>query len=151
MLFVAFSLLLFIHVLRVYFLLVQLVHVLSCFSFGLLCMGIWASWIWMDISFPTLVIFFTIIFSKISSYLFFFSFSSVIPKIQILVCLVTQRSLTLSSFFSCFLFILLCFSYLHHSIFHSFASAILLLVPSIVFFYFSYCVVHCWMSIFYFF
>ena len=89
------------------------------------------------------MIFFTIIFSKISSYLFFFSFSSVIPKIQILVCLVTQRSLTLSSFFSCFLFILLCFSYLHHSIFHSFASAILLLVPSIVFFYFSYCVVHC--------
>ena len=76
MLFVAFSLLLFIRVLCVYFLLVQLVPVLSCFSFVLLCMEIWASWIWMDISFPMLAIFFTII-SNIFSYTFFFFFSSV--------------------------------------------------------------------------
>ena len=141
MLFVAFSLLLFIRVLCVYFLLVQLVCVLSCFSFGLLCMGIWDSRISMDISFPMLAIFFTIIFSNIFSYLFFFSFSSVTPKIQILVCLVTQRSLRLSSFFSCFFFILLCFSYFHHSfssLIHSSASVILLLVPSRIFYFSHY-------------
>ena len=81
--------------------------------YGTLC----TSWKWLDIPFSMLRKFSTIIFSKIFSYPFFFSFS-LTPIIWMLVCLIlTQKSLRLSSnSFHFFPFILLFSSYFHHSI-----------------------------------
>ena len=108
---------------------------LGFFLYGTLC----ASWTWLAISFSMLGKFSTIISSKIFSYPFFFSSSSGIPIIQMLVCLIlSQRSLRLSSDLF-ILFTLFCSSEVisiilsSSSLIHSSASDILLLIPSRVF------------------
>jgi len=69
-------------------LLVWLVCVLACFSLGLSCMGLCASWTWLTISFFKLGEFSTIISSKFFSYPFFFYSSSGTPINQMLVNLI---------------------------------------------------------------
>ena len=106
------------------------------FSLGLSCIGLWASWIWMVISFPKLGKFLTIISSNIFSCLFPSS-SSRILIIHMLVCLMLfQRSLRLSSFLSIFFSLFCSASVLStilssRSLIHFSASNSLLLVPSL--------------------
>ena len=102
--------------------------------YGALC----TSWKWLAIPFSMLGKFSTIISSKIFSYPFFFSFSAT-PRIWMLVYLIlSQKSLRLSSF----IFILFTLFYSSavistnissRSLIRSFASDILLLIPSRVF------------------
>ena len=103
--------------------------------YGTLC----ASWTWLTISFSMLGNFSTIISSKIFSYPFFFSSSSVIPIIRMLVCLIFfQRSLRLSSVLF-ILFTLFCSSEListilsSSSLYRPSTSDILPLIPSRVY------------------
>ena len=85
---------------------------LGVFLFGFILYGILSpSWTWVAVSFPVLGKFLTIISSNILSCPFLLSFSSGAPMIRMLRCL------TLSQRSHFFLFILLCFSYFHHSIF----------------------------------
>ena len=89
---------------------------LICFSLGLSCVGLCASWTCLIISCPMLVKFLTIIASNIFSGPFSSSSGTLI--IQMLVHLMSsQRSLRLPHLVSFFFFILLCFSYFHHSVF----------------------------------
>ena len=98
---------------------------------GTLC----ASWTWLTISLSMLGEFSTIMSSKIFSYLFFFSCSSGIPIIQMLVCLIwSQRSLRLSSVLF-ILFTLFCHSKKFPTILSS-NSLILLLQIFCYWFYF---------------
>ena len=102
------------------------------------------SWTWVTISFPILGKFSTIISSSIFSCPFFLSSSSGTPMIRTLGCLtLSQRSLRLSSFllilFSSQIHLFLPFYLLPYL---SSASIILLLVPSRVFFYLTYCIIH---------
>ena len=112
---------------------------------GVFCLGLilfqtlWVSWTWVIISFPNLGKFSTIISSSIFSWSFFLSSSSGTPMIQMLGSLtLSQRCLRLSSFllirFSFFLsdsFISTILS--STSLILSYASIILLFVPSKVF------------------
>ena len=113
---------------------------LDVFLLGIILYGtVFASWIWLTISFSVLGKFSTMISSKIFSYPFFFSSSSGTPMIQMWVHLIlSQRSLRLSSV----LFILFTLVYSSEvistilsssSLLHSSASDILLLIPSRVF------------------
>ena len=108
------------------------VFLLGFIVYGTLC----TSWTWLTISFSMLGKFSTIICSKNFSYPFFFSSSSGTPIIQMLVHLIlSQRSLRLSSVLF-LLFTLFCSSEVistslsSSSLIHSFASDILLLIPS---------------------
>ena len=84
---------------------------LGVFLFGFILYGILApSWTWVAVSFLVLGKLLTIISSNILSWHFFLP-SSGAPMIRMLGCL------TLSQRSHFFLFILLCFSYFHHSIF----------------------------------
>ena len=87
-----------------------------CFSLGLSCLGLCASWPWLTVSFPMLGKFSAIISSNI--FLSSFSLSSAgTPIMQMLVCLMlSQRTLRLCSFFSSF-YILLYSSGFHHFVF----------------------------------
>ena len=73
---------------------------LGVFHLGFLLFGtLWVSWTWVNISFPILGKFSTIISSSIFSCPFFLSSSSGTPMIQMLGHLtLSQRSLRLSSF-----------------------------------------------------
>ena len=129
---------------------------LNIFFFEFILYGtLWVSWKWVASSFPMLGQFLTIISSKIFSYTFFFSPSSENPAIWMLVCLMlSQRSLSVSSF----LFILL-YLFCSPSVISTTLSLSSLTYTSkwlyywfpLLYFYFSYCVVHCWWSVFYFF
>ena len=120
--------------------------------FGIL----WVSWAWVTISFSILRKFSTIISSSIFSWPFFLSSSSGTPMIRMLGCwTLSQRSLRLSSFLLILLYFFhFCFIYYHHSIFHLtypiFASVILLVSFQSAF-YLSYCIIHYWLNLFYFF
>ena len=112
---------------------------LGVFCLGFILFGtLWVSWTWVIISFPILGKFSTIISSSILSWPFFLS-SFGTPMIQMLGHLaLSQRSLSLSSFplilFSFFLFASFIYTILSStSLIISFASVILLLVPSRVF------------------
>ena len=74
------------------------------------------------------------------SFLCLFSFWDPTPtRMQVLVSLMSQMSLILSSFlFILFFYILFCSSDFQHSVFHPFASVILLLIPSSVLFISDY-------------
>ena len=73
---------------------------LGVFHLGFILFGtLWASWIWVAISFPILGKFSAIIPSSIFSWPFFLSSSSGTPMIRMLGCFTSsQRSLRLSSF-----------------------------------------------------
>ena len=95
--------------------------------------------------------FFTVISSNIFLYIFIF-YSSWTPIFQMFMwLLLSQRSLRLLSYFFSFFFLysamlqLFPLFYLPVSLIHSSASVILLFVPFIMFFYFHYHVVHCWL------
>jgi len=85
---------------------------LGVFCLGFILFGtLWVFWIWVDISFPILGKFSTIISSSIFPWPFFLSSSSGTPMIRMLGHLtLSQRSLRLSSF----LLILFLFSSLLH-------------------------------------
>ena len=73
---------------------------LEVFRLGFILFGtLWVSWTWVNISFPILGKFSTIISSRIFSWSFFFSSSSGIPMVRMLGHLtLSWRSLNLSSF-----------------------------------------------------
>ena len=112
---------------------------LGLFLFGFILYGtLCASWTWVAISFPMLGKFSTIISSNIFSDPFFFSSSSGTPIVQMLVHLMSQTSLRLSSIlfilFSLFCSLAVISTVLSSSsLIHSSASVILLLIPSRVF------------------
>ena len=117
--------------------LISLISMCLVFLWGfILYETLWASWIWVAISFPMLGNFMTII-SNIFSYLF--SSSSGIPYNSNICMLnvVTEFSETILISFHYFFFILLCLSYFYHlsssSLIYSSASDSLLLFPSSVF------------------
>ena len=112
---------------------------LACFSLGLSCMRLCVSWTWLTIYFSMLEKFPPTISSKFFSYPFFFSSSSGIPIIWMLVHLTwSQKSLRLSRVLF-ILFTLFCSSEVisttlsSSSLIHS-ASDILLLISSRVYF-----------------
>ena len=130
---------------------------LGVFRLGfILFWALWVSWTWVIISFPTLGKFSTLITSSIFSSSFFLSSSSGTPMIQMLGHLTfSQRSLRLSSFllihFSFFLSVSFTSTILSStSLILSSASVILLLVPSRVFFYLTYCVIHYILTLYFF-
>ena len=122
---------------------------LGVFCLGFILFGsLWVSWTWVIISFPILGKFSTIVSSSIFSWPFFLSSSSGTPMIQILGHLtLSQRSLRLSSFLLILFSFFLSASFISTilsstSLILSSASIILLLVPSRVFFYLVYCIIH---------
>ena len=130
--------------------LISLISMCLVFLLGfILYETLWASWIWVAISFPMLGNFLTII-SNIFSYIF--SSSSGIPYNSNICMLnvVTEFSETILISFHYFFFILLCLSYFYHlsssSLIYSSASDSLLLFPSSVFLI-SVTVAYCWLSI----
>ena len=126
---------------------------LGVFCLGFILFGtLWVSWIWVTISFPILGKFSTIISSSIFSCPFFVSFCGT-PMIRMLWCLTfSQKSVRLSSF------LLILFSSLFH-LFPSFSSTSIFLsslsystVGSLQSaFALSYCIIHYWLSLHYFF
>ena len=131
---------------------------LGVFHLGFILYGtLWVSWTWMTISFPILGKFSTIITFSIFSWPFFLSSSSGAPLTWMLGCLaLSQRSLRLSSFLLIlFFFFPLCFIYFYHSTFY--------LTYPIFFLHYStvcslqnvfdliYCIIHYWLTLFYFF
>ena len=108
-----------------------------CFSLGLSCKGLCASWTWLTISFPMLGKFSTIISSKIFSVstfpFFFFLWEACNSNVGVFNIVPKVSEAILNSFHP-FSFIVCFSSYFQHSIFqlivHSSASIILLLVPS---------------------
>ena len=126
------------------------------FHFGFILFGtFWVSWTWVAIFFPILGKFSTIASSRIFSWPFFLSSSSGTPMIQMLGHLTLSQvvsvpgcpivsEVVLISFNSFFLFssLLHLFPPFYLSPHLSSASIILLLVPSRVFFYLIYCIIH---------
>ena len=116
---------------------------------------LWVSWTWVTISFPILGTFSTIISSSIFSWSLFLSSSSGPPMTQMLGCLtLSQRSLRLSSFLLILFSFFLSDSFISTilsstSLIVSSASVILPLVPSRVFFYLIYCIIHYILTLFY--
>ena len=129
---------------------------LGVFHLGFILFGTLLSWTWVIIYFPILGTFSTIISSSIFPWSFFLS-SSGTPMIRVLGRLtLSQRSLRFYSFllilFSFFLYVSFISTILSStSLILSSASIILLLVPSRVFFYLFYCIIHCILMLFYFF
>ena len=156
--FVVFPLLLLIFVLRVWSFVNLINMCLGVFRLGFILFGtLCVSWTWVIISFPILGKFSTIISSSIFSSSFFLSSSSGTPMIWMLGCLtLSWRSLRLSSFLLIHFYFFLSDSFNSTilsptSLILSSAFIILLFVPSRVFFYLIYCIIHYILTLSYFF
>ena len=130
----------------------------SSSSLGFIPLGtLWVSWTWVSGSFPILGKFSTIISSSIFSRNFFLSSSSGTPVIRMLGPLTLfQRSLRLFSFLLIlFFFYPLCFIYFHHSVFHLTYPLFCLSYSTVgslqSAFDLSYCIIHYWLILLYFF
>ena len=131
---------------------------LGVFCLGFILFGtLWVSWTWVIISFPISGKFSTIIYSSIFSWSFLLSSSSGTPMIRMLEHLILSwRLLRLSSFLLIHFSFFLSDSFISNiltsiSLILSSASIILLFVPSRVFFYRIYCIIHYILTLFYFF
>ena len=143
----------------VFFIFVNLINIcLGAFCLGFILFGTrWVSWTWVAIFFLILGKFSTIISSSIFTWPFFLSYSSGTPVTKCWGVWCCPKGLWGCPHFLSFFFLFFLSAWFISTILSSTsltpfsASVILLLVPSRVFFYLIYCIVHYILTLFYFF